>query len=156
MKAKYQAAVQALDRHLRWVQKLTPRMLADEAAQERIHDVVVWCLDFVELSPTTKLAAWLARKPGRRGLYDPCRAARTERGRQAIQELICLTISELEASAPFLPSVEAGLLPGVAPSGAATQRQLEALRLGRQAQNSRKRARDDAVAKRVAFLATVQ
>ncbi len=113
MKIKYTLVLQALERHVRWVAKLTPRNLGESAARDRAHDVVVWCLDFVELSPTTDLTAWIARRPHRKLLDDPERAVRTVRGRRAILELLELTISEVAASASFLPQVEASLLPGV-------------------------------------------
>ncbi len=156
MRVKHSLVVQALKRHARWLRKFAANHVLNSENRRRVHDVVVWCLDFVELSPTTNLAAWLSRRARRKLLEDPVRAAHTERGRKAILDLIELAVSEVGACAAFLPQIDAGLLPCLRAPSKVTAIQIAALTRGRNTQNTGRRKHREAVAKRAAEMAIVQ
>jgi len=107
--------IQALRQWQARLEAVTERQLRDPYFHERMEDLVVGCFDLLEYSPTLNMAAWLNRRPRRQALAKPSTAARTSAGRMAIQELVALTISDLEASACFRTHVESGMLPMKAP-----------------------------------------
>jgi hypothetical protein len=115
MQVRTAIMIQALRQWQARLEAVTERQLRDPYFHERMEDLVVGCFDLLEYSPTFDMAAWLKRRPRRLALAEPSTAARTSAGRMAIQELVALTISDLEASAGFRPHVESGVLSMKAP-----------------------------------------
>lgn len=115
MQVRTAIMIQALRQWQARLEAVTERQLRDPYFHERMGDLIVGCLDLLEYSPTLDVAAWLKRRPRRQALAEPSTAARTSAGLTAIQELVALTISDLEASAGFRPHVESGVLPMKAP-----------------------------------------
>lgn len=130
MQVRTAIMIQALRQWHARLEAVTERQLRDPYYHERMEDLVVGCFDLLEYSPTLDVVAWLRRRPRRHALAEPSTVARTSAGRMAIQELVALTISDLEASAGFRPHVESGVLPMKAPRRA-TECQRQALDLGR-------------------------
>lgn len=130
MIVKVTIAIHSLKRLSCWIATLPESKRGHEATENRVEDIVVGCFDLMEYSPTTNLVGWLAHRPRRKQLRNPAKAVWHKSGRKAIQELITLTISELEACLPFQPTVVAGVLPMTMPP-ARTKEHLQALNRGR-------------------------
>lgn len=131
MQVRTAIMIQTLRQWQARLEAVTERQLRDPYFHERMEDLVVGCFDLLEYSPTLDVAAWLTRRTRRQVLAEASTAARTSAGRMAIQELVALTISDLEASAGFRPHVESGALPMKAPRKISAAHQ-QALNAGHQ------------------------
>ena len=112
MRVKTTAVIQTLKSHARWIDGLPGRQLSANIDRDyRVSNIVEGCLCVMAASAYCDIRQWIAHRPRRKQLKQPIEAVWTRQGRKAIQELLKLTISELEASRGFRRDVDVGPLP---------------------------------------------
>ena len=131
MRVKTPAVIQMLKSHARWIEGLPAKQqIANVDRNCRVSNVVEGSLCIMAASAHCDIRQWIAHRPRRKQLKRPMQAVWTREGRKAIQELLTLTISELEASRGFRRDVDVGPLP-ISESKTLSPAHLEALHKGR-------------------------
>lgn len=126
------AVLSQLRKELTWLNGWKMSHWGRDSVDNRAANLIAACLYLLAQVPTTDLRAWIARKPHRTNLKSYRRAIRRGMGRKAIQELITVTISAVEAFSPR-KTWHTGPLDCSAPPR--TEAQLEAARKGLRAMN---------------------
>lgn len=113
MIVKVGKAVAALKKHRKWLTEQTRDDFYKKRNAESAEDVLVWCLDYFDYSPVVR-DRWRNHRSYRSFLWDrPEKCCFSAEGRKAVDELLALVISKLEADEPFCSEVEVDLLPGI-------------------------------------------
>ena len=149
MRVKIESVVRSLKKHAKWCAGLGPDAPYSKPIAEKYEDIVVGCLDLMDYAvPSDKLDRWIDHKPRRACLRKLKMTIWSQQGRRAVQELIKLTISELEACALFRPEVEPGVLP-VRKTRTINSQQRESLAKGREIANEKRTVQAEKYSRRV-------
>ena len=93
------AIARKLKKELNWLKGWKKANWGRPSVDNRAANLIIGCF-YVLKQSTTDLRAWIDRKPHRQHLKNCRRAIRLEDGRRAIEELVELTISGVDARTP--------------------------------------------------------